>query len=40
MTSIIRLIETIVHNQFKYNYLKNKEFFRIFFGIFQNSIKF
>ena len=39
MTGIIFLIETIEHKQFSYNYLKNKEFFWIFFGIFKIYIK-
>ena len=40
MTSITSLVETIEQNQFRSNYLKNKEIFWIFFGIFQTYIKF
>ena len=40
MTSHIFLKETIWRNQFRSNNLKNKEFFWIFFGIFEIYTKF
>ena len=40
MASIICLIETVLRNQFRCNYNKNKNFLRIFFSILKIYLKF